>query len=182
MKINYKMLLLTVGLIFGTSVAQGGPVPVTYTATFATVLVSGCPTCSATDPTGLVANAVGHELFGGPHPWDVWANSSERLTVANGIGVDFTLPGKTFDLNKLTLFGLSAKYSTTAPLTYNVVAYHPGNPVPDVIPFTIAARVVRTVDLTGYTQLKNLEKVSISYPATSYIGKTNFIGVEFNRH
>jgi hypothetical protein len=177
MKFNYKMLLLTAGLLSGTSAAQAD-----LLATFATVPVSGCPTCTAIDPTGLEANAVGHELFGGSHPWDVWANASERLTVANGIGVDFTVPGKTFDLKKLKLFGLSSKYSTTAPLTYNVVAYHPNNPVPDVIPFTIAARVVRSVDLTGYTQLNNLEKVSISYPATSYIGKTNFIEVQFIPH
>jgi hypothetical protein len=176
MKFIYTALLLTAGLLSGISVARAD------LATFATVPVSGCPTCLAIDPTGLEAEAVGHQLFGGPNPWDVWANASERLTVANGIGVDFTLPGKTFDLKTLKLFGISAKYSTTAPLTYNVVAYHPKNPIPEVIPFTIAARVVRTVDLTGYTQLTNLEKVSISYPATSYIKKTNFIEVQFVPH
>jgi hypothetical protein len=109
--------------------------------------------------------------LGGPYPWDVRANASERLTVANGIGVDFTLPDRTFDLKTLKLFGMSGKHSTTAPLTYNVLAYHPNNPIPDVIPFRIAARVLRTVDLTGYTQSTRLEKESNSYPAISYIKK-----------
>ena len=110
MKFIYTALLLTAGLLSGISVARAD------LATFATVPVSGCPTCLAIDPTGLEAEAVGHQLFGGPNPWDVWANASERLTVANGLGVDFTLPGRTFDLKTLKLFGISAKYSTTMRL------------------------------------------------------------------
>ena len=86
----------------------------------------------------------------------------------------------TFDFKTLKPFGIFCKYSPTAPLTYNVVTYHPNNSIPDVIPFTIAARVLRTVDLKAYSQLTNLEKVSNSYPATSYIKKTKFIEVQFD--
>lgn len=67
----------------------------------------------------------------------------------------------TFDFKTLKPFGIFGKYSPTAQLTYNVVTYHPNNSIPDVIPFTIAARVLRTVDLTGYSQLTNLERCRI---------------------
>ena len=155
-------------------------------AIYTTVSVSGCPACTVTDPTGLRADAVGHQIYGYPTGWDVWANSVDRLTVVNGIGVDFSVPslpaGKTFNLDRLKIFGLSSRSKMTVPLTYNLVAYHPNNAIPDVVPFTIPARVVSTVMLSGYPQLKNLTKVSVSYPATSYIGKTYFIETEFTKN
>ena len=91
MKFNYKMLLLTAGLLSGISVARAD-----LLATFATVPVSGCPTCTAIDPSGLEANAVGHELFGGSHPWDVWANArrlsenaDEKFNISNSFLSNF---------------------------------------------------------------------------------------------
>jgi len=46
MKFIYTALLLAAGLLSGISVARAD------LATFATVPVSGCPTCLAIDPTG----------------------------------------------------------------------------------------------------------------------------------
>lgn len=152
-------------------------------ATYATVPVSFCPTCTVTDPSGLQADAVGHQIWGYPTGWDVWANTTDHLVVVNGIGVDFSVPGKsTFDLNKLKIFGYSVRSRTTVPLTYNLVAYHPGAEAPDIVPFTIPARIISTVDLSAYPQLKDLTKVSVAYPSTSYIGKTYFIETSFTPH
>ena len=165
---------------------SGAPAAWADIATYSTVPVSGCPACAAADPSGLQADAVGHPVYGYPTGWDVWANATDRLTVVNGIGVDFSVPslpaGKTFNLARLKIFGLSQRSKTTVPLTYNLVAYHPGNPIPDIVPFTIPARVVSTVLLSAYPQLKNLSRVGVSYPATSYIGKTNFIETEFTKN
>lgn len=155
-------------------------------ATYSTVAVTNCPTCTVTDPTGLEADATGHQVYGYPTGWDVWANATDHLVVVNGIGVDFSVPslptGKTFNLDQLKIFGLATNSSTTVPLTYNLAAYHPNNPVPDIVPFTIPARVVSTVSLSSYPQLKNLTKVSVLYPATSYIGKTYFISTTFSKN
>jgi hypothetical protein len=50
------------------------------------------------------------------------------------------------------------------------------------VPFTVPARIISTVDLSADPQLKNLTKVSVTYPATSYIGKTYFIETTFTPH
>ncbi len=152
------------------------------TATFSTVPVTGCPTCTALDPVGLQANAFGNPYYGSVTGYDVWATASEHLAVANGIGVDFTPVNGPIDLNKIKLFGLSSHYKTTVPLTYNISFYHPGVSLPDVVPFTINARTQTVYDFTAYPQAKNLSKISVTYPATSYIGKTNFIEVHFIQH
>ncbi|MGZ8144543.1 MAG: hypothetical protein ACXW0L_08030 [Methylosarcina sp.] len=121
--------------------------------------------------------------LGYPTGWDVWANATDHLVVANGIGVDFSVPGKSsFDLNKLKIFGYSVRSKTTVPLTYNLVAYHADSTAPDIVPFTVPARIISTVDLSPYPQLKNLTKVSINYPSTSYIGKTYYIETTFTPH
>lgn len=151
-------------------------------ATFSTVPVTGCPTCTALDPVGLQADAFGHPYYGSVTGYDVWATSAEHLAVANGIGVDFTPVNGPIDLNQLKLFGLSSHYKTTVPLTYNISFYHPGVSTPDVVPFTINARVVATYDFSTYAQAKNVSKISVTYPATSYIGKTDFIEVHFTQH
>jgi hypothetical protein len=176
MKLKCTLSLALAGLLSGVTIAQA------QVATYATVPVTGCPTCTATDPSNLKVEAIGHQVYGYPTGWDVWTSAAEHLVVVNGIGADFTLPNTTFDLTRLKLFGYSIRSKTVVPLTYNLIAYHPNNPIPDVVPFTIPARVISTVDLSVYPQLKNLEKVSVSFPATSFIGKTYFIETQFTPH
>jgi hypothetical protein len=67
------------------------------------------------------------------------------------------------------------------PLTYNLIAYHPDGSI-QTVPITIKARVQSTVNLSTYPQLKNLTKLTVFYPATSYIGKTYFIEVQFTKN
>lgn len=170
-------LFLGVPALLGFSNANADVV-----ASFSTVPVASCPVCVALDPAGLQANAFGNPYYGSVTGYDVWATPAEHLAVANGIGVDFTPTGGPIDLNQIKLFGLSSHYKTAVPMTYNISFYHPGVAVPDVMPFTIIARAVTVYNFSAYPQAKNLSKISVTYPATSYIGKTDFIEVHFTQH
>jgi hypothetical protein len=179
-----KRLLATAAWLFLSGVSSVRADVTTYSNP--TLMVTGCPGCTVTDPTGLNAYAIGHQSYGTPNGWDVWVNPTDRLTVANGFGVDFTVPqqlqlGKTFDVTGFKIFGLSSRSQTTVPLTYNLIAYHPDGSI-QTVPITIRARVQSTVNLSTYPQLKNLTKLTVFYPATSYIGKTYFIEVQFTKN
>ncbi|MCX7101562.1 MAG: hypothetical protein NTX38_08730 [Methylobacter sp.] len=176
MEFKKTLPLVITRMLSGITMAQAEVV------TFSNVTVTGCHTCTAIDPSNLKIEAIGHPVYGYPTGWDVWTSAAEHLVIVNGIGADFSVPNATFDLTKLKMLGNSTRVKTVVPLTYNLVAYHHNNPVPDIIPFTIPARVVSAVDFSSYPQLKNLDKVSISFPATSYIGKTYFIETQFTHH
>ncbi|KAF2989801.1 hypothetical protein OGR47_04720 [Methylocystis sp. MJC1] len=145
------------------------------TATFTAAPVSGCPDCTAKDTTGLVVYANGTLL---PNGWDV-KTSSSGLYIANRIGGYFKLPGKTFDLTGLKLFATNALSSTTAPVTYTLYAFHPGNPIADQVQVTINSRVVRDVPLTD-TRLLNLDSVFVRFGPE--IGYSYFIETRFTPH
>lgn len=145
------------------------------TATFTAAPVSGCPDCTAKDTTGLVVYANGTLL---PNGWDV-KTSSSGLYIANRIGGYFKLPGKTFDLTGLKLFATNVFSSTTAPVTYTLYAFHPGNPIADQVQVTINSRVVKDVPLTD-TRLLNLDSVFVRFG--SEIGYSYFIETRFTPH
>lgn len=151
-----------------------GAVTTSTTATF-TGVTTACPVCVSKDAAGLVVQANGHSL---PTGWDVKTGVS-GLYLANGSGALFSLPGKTFDLTGLKLQGTSRVSSTTSPITYTLVAFHPGVPLPDVVQKTIKARTVTTMAFTPAELLKlqSAEAVYLRMDAT--VGQTYVIGLTY---
>ena len=137
--------------------------------------------------TGLRADAVSVPDARGV--WNVWSNVTDHLAVANNTdplnpgGATFSLPGRTFDLDALKVFG----YRTLNPrlagatLAYTILGYYPGNPVPVAVPFTIKslAAPVTKVFSTDF-RLKGLEKAVIQFGSTS--GLTYFIETKYTPH
>ncbi len=144
------------------------------TATFTTAPVTGCPVCTATDATGLVVTATGHQL---PNGWDVKTGSS-GLYIANGVGGTFrhTRP---FDLTGMKLFATNNTTSTTAPVTYTLYAHHPGNPIADMVSLTINSRVVRDVAFSD-VRLQNIDSLDVAFG--SMVGYTYFIETRYTLH
>ena len=168
-------------LLFGVSALAvfGTPAAVASDAYFALApgAVIGCPACTVTDTTGLVASATG-QLY--PNGWTVSTTLAGHLQVSNGIGADFTLPGHTFDLQGFTLAGRSNRTSGPATLSYTVYGYHPDPAAPvEMTVISVASRaspVFKAVD----SRFTNLESVSVRYAPD--IGVNYFVDVRFTSH
>lgn len=145
------------------------------TATFTLATTAKCPMCTAIDATGLAMSAPavlypnGYTVTTGPN----------GLYVANRTGVTFTLPGHTFDLTGMKLFAAGLNASSTAALTYQLYAFHPGSATASVVPLSVNARAVRDLPITD-TRLTNLTSLYVSYdPMMAY---TYFIQMRFTPH
>ncbi|WP_237154895.1 hypothetical protein [Oryzibacter oryziterrae] len=160
------LVLLALGLTGASAHAD--------TATYTSAPVSGCPTCVAKDTTGLVVQAQG-QLY--PTGWTV-KTSANGLYVANRQGATFTLPGKTFDLTGFKLFAKSLRYGTS-PVTYTLYAFHPGNPIADMVQITVNSAVVRTLPISD-SRLTNLSSLDVRF--SSDINYTYFIETNFKPH
>lgn len=167
-----KTLRFAAALSFATLAGAG--LALADTAKFNTT-VTGCPTCQAVDATGLVAQASGQQL---PNGWTVKAGAN-GLYVANGRGAVFTLPGKTFDLTGLKLFATNIYSRTTTPVTMTLYAFHPGNPIADMVQLSYNSRVVRDVALTD-PRLTSIDMLVASYGTE--IGYNYFIETRFTPH
>ncbi len=166
-----KILLLAAS----TALASiGGTSAFATTATFTAAPVTGCPVCTATDATGLVVTATGHQL---PNGWDVKTGSS-GLYIANGVGGTFR-QARPFDLTGMKLFATNNTTSTTAPVTYTLYAHHPGNPIADMVSLTINSRVVRDVSFSD-VRLQNIDSLDVAFG--SMVGYTYFIETRYTLH
>lgn len=167
-------------LVFGSSAAMAD------TATFGNANVwYGTNTFTAVDiPSGLEADAAAAQDARGV--WNVWTNPIDHLTVANNTdpanpgGVTFSYPGRTFDLTALKLFGYYFGNPRAAgkTLQYNILAYHPGNPTPVVVTFTIKSLAAPVTKIWNDPRLQGLDKAVIQFAPT--VGKTYFIETTFN--
>lgn len=179
---NVMIGMVMFGLLGTASIASAenatftAPGTYTYDSTGAAISYTG------TDPiTGLQAEGENYQFFNGLNT--VHSSVSEHLYVANGIGVTFTLPGRTFDLLSMRMTGKRAyNPRIRATLLYTIYAYHPGNPVPDAVPFTLvstAGPVVKSFTADA-SRLQNIERAVISFDQWS--GLTYFIDVNFTAH